>query len=180
MTHMAQLLMEEMEVLRQPLQAEMSMSPEVGEGTPPASMRDGSSPVSSADSTSSTIPSQLREVATKFLQAVNSNDNSAFFKIMSSLDQFQVVRMFLTSKAWLSQINHELLSTHEIHLLYMERERLEIVGPEYEIIMRTIIGDRFSLISGWYWFSDLKFLDMTAYLYSTAVDDPLQKSAHMP
>jgi hypothetical protein len=79
----------------------------------------------------------------------------------------------LTSKAWLSQINHELLSTHEIHLLYVERERLEIVRPEYEIIMRTIIGDRLSIISGWYWFSDFKFLDMTAYLYSIAVDDPL-------
>jgi hypothetical protein len=173
MTHIGQLIKDELEVLRHPPQTERSMPPEVAEGTSPASIGNSSSSVSNADSTSSIIPPQLKEVATTFSQAVNSNDDSAFFKIMNSLDQFQILRMFFNSKAWLSNITHELLSIHEINLLYIDRDRLEIIIPEYEIIMRTIIGDRFSLAAGWYWFSDLEFPDIAAYLYGKAVSDPL-------
>jgi len=173
MTHITQLLKEEMEALQQSPQAEKSMPPELTEGVPPPSLVESSPPVSSSDSTSSTIPPQLREVAKKFFQAVNSDDDSAFFKIMSTLDQFQIARMFLNSKAWLSRVTHELLSTHEIHLLYLEREQLELVAPEYELLIRTVIADRFSLTVGWYWFSDLESPGLTDYLYSRAMHDPL-------
>jgi hypothetical protein len=51
---------------------------------------------------------------------------------MNNLEHFQTTRMFLTAKAWLSRITHELLSTREIHLLYADREQLELIAPEYE------------------------------------------------
>jgi hypothetical protein len=173
MTHISQLVKEDMEAQRQPLQDERSMPPGVVGGAPSVSMGVSSSPVSGADSASSTTPPQLREVAGKFFRAVSSNDESSFFEIMSSLDQFQTARMFLTAKAWLSRFTHELLSTHEIHLLYADREQLELIAPEFEIVIRTIIGDRFALTAGWYWFSDLELPALADYLCDRAMRDPL-------
>ena len=55
---------------------------------------------------------------------------SSYPEIMSSLDKFQTTRMFLTAKAWLaSRFTYELLSTHEIHLLYADREQLKYNVP---------------------------------------------------
>jgi hypothetical protein len=173
MTHISQLLKEEMEALQQSPQAEKSMPTELTEGASPPSLPESASPVSNADSPSSTIPLQLREVAKKFFQAVNIADNSAYFDTMRTLDQFQIARMFLTSKAWMSRVTHELLSTHENHLLYIDHEQLEPVAPEYELIIRTIIADRFSLAAGWYWFSDMESPGLIAYLYYLARRDPL-------
>jgi hypothetical protein len=173
MTHIGQLIMGEMEALRQLPQAESSMSPGVIGGAAPVSIGVSASPNCAADSASSAIPPQLREVAVKFFQAVTSGDESSFFEIMSSLDQFQTARMFLTAKAWLSQVIHELLSTHEIHLLYADREQLELLAPEHEIVIRTIIGDRFATTTGWYWFSDFEAPGLTAYLCDRAMRDPL-------
>ncbi len=173
MTHLGRLVKDEMEVLRQSPRAESSMPTEVVVSAPPVSIGVGSSPASAADSASSAIPPQLREVGEKFFRAVTSNSQSAFSEIMSSLDQFQTARMFLTAKAWLSRITHELLSTHEIHLLYTGREQLSFIVPEYEIVIRTIIGDRFSTTTGWYWFSDFELPGLTDFLYSRAMHDPL-------
>jgi hypothetical protein len=92
---------------------------------------------------------------------------------MRTLDRFQIARMFLTSKAWLSRVTHELLSTHENHLLYIDRNQLEPVASEYELIIRTMLADRFSLTAGWYWFSDMESPGLIAYLYYLARRDPL-------
>src|SRR5262249_2339171 len=114
------------------------------------------------------------EVAEQFFQAATHNGGSFYPLIMRSLDQFQMTRMFLTAKAWLSsRFTHEILSTHEIHLLYVDREQLEFVEPEYEIVIRTIIDDRFDTIAGWYWLTDFEPPGLTDYLCATAMRDAL-------
>jgi hypothetical protein len=92
---------------------------------------------------------------------------------MNSLEQFLTTRMFLTAKAWLSRITHELLSPHEIHLLYADRESLELIAPDYEIVICTIIEDRYAIAVRWYWLPDFKPPELTAYLCSTTMRDPL-------
>ena len=128
----------------------------------------------SPESVPSAMPVQLREVAEKFFQAVMSNAESAYPEIMSRLDKFQTTRMFLTAKAWLStRFTYELLSTHEIHLLYADREQLEFVEPEDEIVIRTLLGDRYASTAGWYWFTDFEPPGLTNYLFSRATYDSL-------
>jgi hypothetical protein len=163
------------ETLTQPPQAESSTPTDVVVQVQPASMVFSASPVSAtADSASSAVPSQLREVAGKFFQAVTSNAESSYTEIMDSLDKFQTTRMFLTAKAWLaSRFTHELLSTHEIQLLYTDREQLEFVGPEYDIMIRTLIGDRYASTAGWYWLIDFEPPVLTNYLFSRATHDSL-------
>jgi hypothetical protein len=70
-------------------------------------------------------------------------------------DLLSAARAYLFGLSWLSAINTgELLGTHGINLLYLQREHLEIIGSEKLLLARTVISDNSETSPGWFWFKD--------------------------
>ena len=65
---------------------------------------------------------------------------------------YKIIRLFLFSSSLLySKRIGEIIGNHEIHLLYLNREKIKLLKIEKHIIFRTILTDKYNLKTGWYW-----------------------------
>lgn len=124
--------------------------------------------------TNARIPFQLQATAGKFQNALGSGADSDYTDRMTDFDQFDTVRLFVAVKSWLSsRFTSEVLSTHEIQLLYLQRDQLELLPIELELVIRTLAADKSNTAAGWYWFRELSDEQTTDALLSLFRTDPL-------
>jgi hypothetical protein len=90
----------------------------------------------------------------------------------TSGDVFTAARSYLFASSWLSALNtNELLGTHGINLLFVHRERLEIVPVERLLLLRCVIADESEASPGWFWIKNCDTQMTEEILFSRAVYD---------
>ena len=67
-------------------------------------------------------------------------------------DQFSAARLHLFGLSWISELNTgELLETHSINILFVQRKRHKLLGPERSLLFRTVVGQFYETSPGWFW-----------------------------
>lgn len=70
-----------------------------------------------------------------------------------SVDSLTAARLHLSAKTLFGRrCADELLSTHEMNVLYRFRQHISPVGWETKLLWRSLINDSFGVVPGWYWF----------------------------
>jgi hypothetical protein len=71
----------------------------------------------------------------------------------SQPDEYEHARLFLYAAASLynRRLGSETIGNHELHLLYLYKERVDCVGIEGKLIFRTLLADKEFVKVGWYW-----------------------------
>lgn len=88
------------------------------------------------------------------------------------IEDFKKVRLFLLSSAvFYSSFFYEILGNHEIHLFYLHRLNIKLTGSEAKLILRTIIADRSSHKTGWYWFTKIQHKQLKYFVSNHLVAD---------
>lgn len=88
------------------------------------------------------------------------------------LDFWDKTRLFLQASAWFSSAyQQEILGVHEVNLVYSKRKSWTLSNSERNLVFRTVVGDRYSIRPGWYWFRDLKDTRLDDLVCSIATSD---------
>jgi hypothetical protein len=140
----------------------------------PANQVSENSPVTISDNgeDKETIPRQifnLLEVSTK---AINTGTLIFSSSADKSEDRFNIIRLYLLTISLLSKrYTNEYIGVHEINLLFVYREKLELTRVERNIIFRTLIGASNDVTPGWYWFKDMNYESLRNLLFYHAISD---------
>lgn len=108
------------------------------------------------------FPKELDKAIGKMREAIIEN---------TSIERVDVSRVFLTSFSLISPFTNEVLSTHEINLIYRSRKDYQLLDREKSLIFRTIIADQYNYCPGWYWLSDSDSFDYKGMLAFRAIYD---------
>lgn len=68
----------------------------------------------------------------------------------SNLSSFHTARLFLIASTLMEQYSSELPGTHEINLLYKNKEQLKTTPAERLLLFRTVMHDIYDVIPGWF------------------------------
>jgi HEAT repeat protein len=128
--------------------------------------------VTSTGSDETKISQQLLRISSIVSQVVRS-DNLEFSRDETKLlQEFDVVRLFLLSATWMSRrYTGDVFGPHEMNLLYKHREQLEPTVIELSQLLRTLVGQGYDLIPGWFWFRELSSEAVTNWLLTLANQD---------
>ncbi|WP_196523071.1 DUF4062 domain-containing protein [Nostoc commune] len=111
------------------------------------------------------VSAQFTELINSVTQAINTNTFDVGQRESKALDDFSIGRLCLLAKAWMSKrYPSELLTVHEINLLYQHKEQLETTPQEWILLFRTIIHDSYEIRPGWYWFQNINIEELLFYL----------------
>lgn len=127
-----------------------------------------------------TVPKQLTELMEIATDAICSGKFS--FSQFADLhdEQFNIIRLYLIASALVFQrYTNDLLGTHEINLLYLHREKLEMLSWEGTLILRTIIGNSSDVTPGWYWFKGSQINIILRLLYYFVIIDNSDANVRM-
>ena len=101
------------------------------------------------------IPQQLKALPALLGKAFQVSQSIFSSTDGSPIQEFDVARLFLFSSTLMARRHtSETLGTHEINLLYKNRDRLETASSEQHQLFRTIVGGSGDVKPGWYWFRD--------------------------
>lgn len=91
----------------------------------------------------------------------------------SILSPFQTARLFLIASSFMEQYSQALLGTHEINLLYKNKEQLKTTPSERILLFRTMMQDIYDVIPGWFFFQESLLSDeeLTRMVFETALHD---------
>ncbi|HEX8211386.1 MAG TPA: HEAT repeat domain-containing protein [Longimicrobium sp.] len=123
---------------------------------------------------SAVLPEQLRNAGAVLARAIHAESEERYLGLVGDIGKFEMARLHLLTKAWLSsRETQELLSSHEIQLLYPERERVEFVYPENQLVWRSLLGDKHDVRVGWFWFHEFEPGTLPPYVIELARSDAL-------
>ena len=127
-----------------------------------------------------TVPKQLTGLMNIVTDAICSGKFNFSQFIDKHDEQFNIIRLYLIASALVFQrYTNDLLGTHEINLLYLHREKLEMLSWEGTLILRTIIGNSFDVTPGWYWFKGSQITRISGLLYYFVIDDNSDANVRM-
>lgn len=120
-----------------------------------------------ASGSGSTCPPDLRDLFSRIVAGADVGKPIA-------LDLADRARLHLVASAWLSEAyGRELLSVHQINLIYQLRRHFSLSREEIKLLFRTMVSDRFGVCPGWYWVRELPEEDLNSGLRLLACYDPL-------
>jgi len=94
------------------------------------------------------------------------------FAAESKIENFDIMRFYLTASSLASErCTNNLLGPHEINLLFIYREKLELTPIEQKLLFRTLIGGPKDVIPGWYWFKGWEPENILQLLFYLAISD---------
>lgn len=108
------------------------------------------------------------------LSRMASSGNFEFSRIDDGLfEEFDVARLSLLAATLMSRRQTwGFLETHEINLLYKNRNRVECTAEEQYELLRTVVHDAADVVPGWFWFQDAFPNGPAKALLRMASDDP--------
>jgi HEAT repeat protein len=113
---------------------------------------------------------QLRGLAGKVTDILNNSDIDSESQLLP-LDQFEIARLYLLASTLMSEnYTGDLIGVHEINVMYLQRETIEVTGYEKSLLLRTLVGNTNNTVPGFYWFRDLS-LDQFILLLSFFISD---------
>jgi len=119
------------------------------------------------------LPKELLELTTLLAQATQDGTTTYLARFFEA-SEFEVIRLALVSKAWLSsRFTNELLTTHELNTLYRYRESLRLLSPENELVHRSLIADTSDVVPGWYYFVNMDGSTLSRFLFQYVQDDSI-------
>jgi hypothetical protein len=129
----------------------------------------------SNDNDKNIIPLQLKTT----MQNLNDALNEGILDFQSTLGEkqeaFVTMRFYLLASALAFEQNtNSFLGPHEINLLFLHREKLDLAPIEYKLLFRTLIGGPRDTIPGWYWFSKWDPDGIYRLLFYLAIGDKNQ------
>jgi hypothetical protein len=125
------------------------------------------------DPSSKYIPTDLQRLPEQLSQVFNSGNLEFLKQDAGLLKDFDVVRLYLLSFAWLSRRKTaETLSVHQMNALYQFRAELKLTDDETDQLFRALVEQSDSLIPGWYWFRHFSVDQLRTSLLDLANVDP--------
>lgn len=116
-------------------------------------------------------PLQLEEVIQSISDSLNEGILSASAPEIK-IETYSIIRFYLLASSLASeQCTSSLLGTHEINLLFLHREKLELTPIEKKLLFRTLIGGSKNVVPGWYWFKEWDQDAIHQSLYYQAISD---------
>lgn len=113
---------------------------------------------------------QRQEAANIFAAALSKGDFDSAVSDSESITDFQVARLFLSSKTLFARrCARECLTTHEGNSLYKYREQIKEGGWERNLLWETIFGDSYGSAPGWYWFREMSVSGAQTRLWYTTL-----------
>jgi HEAT repeat protein len=117
--------------------------------SPDTSAVDSSSQVGDRDA----IPQQLRTVSALLGKSLQARVPECFAAHEGQLQEFDVARLYLLTATLMShRYTRDILTTHDINLLYKYRDRLEPTSFELSQLLRAVVEDSGDVKPGWFWF----------------------------
>lgn len=150
------------------------------EKTPEGSPRAVESAGSDAATASGLIAGEASEAQKQLvrltgkLSRMASSGNFEFSRVDDGVfEEFDVVRLSLLAATLMSRRQTSgFLETHEINLLYKNRNRVECTVEEQYELLRTVVHDAADVVPGWFWFQDAFPNGPAEALLRMASDDP--------
>ncbi len=119
------------------------------------------------------LPAQVQALGARVAEVLSQPDLDSYAESIARWDDFDIARLQLFSKALISVLQtNEVLSVHEMNLLYRFREQLEPIPPERALLFRTLVSDMSDLHPGWFWFSVPSVEGLSDRLIGVARNDP--------
>jgi hypothetical protein len=164
--------------LNEELQKNSQIAPDEGKSLPQETQSLSLPSVEQTEENESSGATQLTELVNFVNQSINNNELGVNPRGVEALDRFYIARLALLAKTWMSlRYSNELLSAHEINLLYQYKENLETTAQERILLFRTLIHDSYDHTAGWYWFQDIEVADLLLALGMSDKDAEIQKRA---
>lgn len=124
--------------------------------------------ISEGELTETLAPKQLIDIMKNLSNVITQEDVN-----FETLNEFQIARLHLLTATLVSnRYTFEVLSNHEINLLYKYKEPLETVLLEENLLLRTIINDNYHLCPGWFWYHPNNAREVKSLLFTLAIQDP--------
>ncbi|MEE9553615.1 MAG: DUF4062 domain-containing protein [candidate division Zixibacteria bacterium] len=99
------------------------------------------------------MPEQLISLTESFYEDIRIVDANEREEDYLGSKRFDISRLYLLFSVLLADYHTgELIPTHNINLLYLDKERLKATPNELTFLFRTILGNQYA--PGWYWFKD--------------------------
>ena len=164
--------------LNEELRKNSQIAPEEGKSLPQETQSLSLPSVEQTEENENSGSTQLTELINFVNQSINNNELGVNPRGVETLDRFYIARLALLAKTWMSlRYSKELLSAHEINLLYQYKENLETTAQERILLLRTLIHDPYDVTAGWYWFQDIELADLLLALGMGDKDAEIQKRA---
>lgn len=83
-----------------------------------------------------------------------------------SADSINIAKaaLYTTSLLYKNVLTDQVLNSKIIHLLYSDREKVELQPPEAELILKTLLEDQDGIKAGWYWINpDVNISEVMLY-----------------